>query len=266
MKSDARVSALYLYPIKSTQPNEVTRLKISAEGVEHDRRFMLTDLNGQFITARKHGALFDLASQLIDDGLVIRHRDGSQLTVRYDDFIQTALCTVWGTEFDSLMARDAINQWLSDKLQSTVVLRWCGHHSARRIKRYPDTALSFADGYPLLLTNMQSLARVQHHCPVALDIRQFRPNIVIDNVPALAELSWQRLRIGEVEFIHTKPCERCILTTRDLHTGQLEPKAEPFRTLKKHFANAQGKPIFGANLIALNHGTITLGDPIDVLA
>ncbi|MBE2896602.1 MOSC domain-containing protein [Pasteurellaceae bacterium HPA106] len=266
MKFRPYVTALYLYPIKSTQPQAVTELEISDEGITFDRRFMLTDLSGNFITARKHGALYDLTAHITATGLCVAHRDGSHIDVHYTDFEQTALCTVWRTTFISHVASDAINHWFSQKLQSAVQLRWCGHSSTRRIKRYPQTALSFADGYPLLLTNQQSLLNVQQHCPVVIDMRQFRPNIVIDNAPALSELHWQRLRIGGVEFIHAKPCERCILTTRDLQSGQLEPKAEPFRTLKKHFANAQGQPLFGANLIAVNSGTIALDDPIDVLA
>ncbi|MBE2894182.1 MOSC domain-containing protein [Spirabiliibacterium falconis] len=266
MKFKPQVTALYLYPIKSTQPYCVQQATVTSEGLHFDRRFMLTDNNGAFITARKHGGLYDVTAYPTPQGLWIQHRDGSHIEVHYSDFTQTALCTVWGTEFESLVAKADINQWFSEKLQSAVQLRWCGFASERRIQRYPDTALSFADGYPLLLTNQHSLEQVQRHCPVEIDMRQFRPNIVIQHVQAFAENTWQRIKIGQIEFINAKACERCILTTRDLASGQLQPKSEPFRTLKKHFANEQGKPIFGANLIAMQSGVIHVGDTLEILA
>lgn len=265
MIQTATIRQINLYPIKSTQPTSVSNALVQPSGLEFDRTFMLAEPDGKFITARKDGGLFALTALPTAQGLWVRHLDGSSIEVHYADFQQQNRCEVWSNHFESLIAPEPINRWFSEKLQKAVQLRWTGFDSQRRIKRYPEQALSFADGYPLLLTNLQSLAEVQQHCPVAIDMAQFRANIVIDNAPAFSENQWQQIQIGEVRFINAKPCIRCILTTRDPQTAELQPKAEPFRTLKKHFADADGQPVFGTNLVPLNSGIIKIGDPLLVL-
>ncbi|MGV6989263.1 MOSC domain-containing protein [Testudinibacter sp. P80/BLE/0925] len=259
------VTQINLYPIKSTRPTSVSNALVQPSGLEFDRTFMLTEPDGKFITARKDGALFALTALPTAQGLWVRHSDGSSIEVRYTDFQRQNSCEVWGNHFESLLAAEHINHWFSEKLQRTVQLRWTGFASQRRIKRYPEQALSFADGYPLLLTNLQSLAAVRQHCPVDVNMAQFRANLVIDNAPAFSENQWQHIQIGEVRFINAKPCIRCMLTTRNPQTAELQPKAEPFRTLKKYFADADGQPVFGTNLVPLNSGIIKLGDPLLVL-
>ncbi|TNG94115.1 MOSC domain-containing protein [Pasteurellaceae bacterium USgator11] len=261
----SHITQINLYPIKSTQPITVSKALVQPYGLEFDRTFMLTEPDGSFISARKDGELFAFSAVPSAQGLHIHHQDGSSVTALYHDFSRQAECQVWGNHFDSLLANDNINSWFSEKLQRAVQLRWLGFEPQRRIKRYPEQALSFADGYPLLLTNLQSLASVQQHCPVEISMTQFRANLVIDNAAAFSENQWQKIRIGEVEFINAKPCIRCILTTRDPQTAELQRNMEPFRTLKKHFADSQGQPVFGINLVPLNCGMIRIGDSLQIL-
>ncbi|HBO38564.1 MAG TPA: MOSC domain-containing protein, partial [Pasteurellaceae bacterium] len=135
-----------------------------------------------------------------------------------------------------------------------------------RIKKFPDNPVSFADGYPLLLTNSKSLEAVQMQCPSAIEMSQFRPSIVIEGHTAFEEQQWDKIQIGNVTFLHSKPCVRCVLTTRDPQTNRLHPKMEPFRTLKKLNPNEEGMPIFGINLLPLNSDIIRIGDPVKVLS
>ncbi|MDH3001613.1 Fe-S protein [Chelonobacter oris] len=260
------VSEIRLYPIKSTQAVSVSSALVQPYGLEFDRTFMLTETDGRFITARKDGELFAFTALPMPQGLWVQHQDGSAVEVCYQDFQQQNACEVWGSRFDSRIAPDKINRWFSEKLQRAVQLRWTGFESQRRIKRYPQQALSFADGYPLLLTNQSSLAQVQQRCPVPIRMAQFRPNLVIDNAAAFSENHWQQIQIGQVRFINAKPCTRCILTSRDPQTAELQAKMEPFRTLKKHFADADGQPVFGTNLVPLNSGIIRVGDPLVILS
>ena len=259
------ISEINLYPIKSTQPTSVSQALVQPYGLEFDRTFMLTELDGNFITARKDAELFALTALPTAQGLWVKHQDGSAIEIFYRDFTQQNVCQVWGNQFNAFIAAEHVNQWFSQKIQRAVQLRWTGFESQRRIKRYPEQALSFADGYPLLLTNSNSLSAVQAHCPVTIKMAQFRANIVIDHAPAFSENQWKQIQIGEVRFINAKPCIRCILTTRDPQTGELQQKMEPFRTLKKHFADADGQPVFGTNLVPLNSGIIRQGDPLLIL-
>ncbi|PJG83990.1 MOSC domain-containing protein [Caviibacterium pharyngocola] len=257
---------IYLYPIKSTQAYGVEQAVVQTQGLNFDREFMLTEPDGKFITARKDGALYDFAAFPVPLGLQVHHRDGSVIFVRYQDFQQQSECEVWGNQFAAFVAPETINHWFSEKIGRAVQLRWLGEHSQRRIKRYPDTPLSFADGYPLLLCTRQSFDFLQQACPSPITINRFRPSIVIDGEVPFAEQTWDKIRIGEVTFLHTKPCERCVLTARDPQTKEIDAKMEPFRTLKKINANEEGKPLFGINLIPLNHGIIRLHDSVEVLS
>lgn len=257
--------AIHLYPIKSTLGYSVSQAVVQPQGLSFDREFMLTEPNGKFITARKDAELYHFSAMPVPFGLYVRHKNGNSLLVRYQDFSQMQTCEVWGTEFSSLIATDKINRWFSEKIGREVQLRWTGEHTQRQIKRFPQHPLSFADGYPLLLTNTASLTELQKHCPAPILMSQFRPNLVIEGNTPFEEQQWDRIQIGEVTFLHTKPCERCVLTTRNPETGQLNPTMEPFRSLKKLNSNEEGKPIFGINLLPLNSGIITLDDPVNLL-
>ncbi len=257
--------SIHLYPIKSTLDHPVSQAVVQTQGLAFDREFMLTEPNGKFISARKEAALYHFSAIPVPFGLYITHNDGSRLVVNYRDFIQSQDCEVWGTEFASFVAADEINRWFSEKVGRNVQLRWLGEQSQRRIKRFPDNPLSFADGYPLLLTNTKSLEALENHCPHPIKMAQFRPNIVIEGNAPFEEQQWDKIRIGEVTFLHTKPCERCVLTTRDPDNNELHPQMEPFRTLKKVNPNEEGKPIFGINLLPLNSGIIRVEDKVNIL-
>lgn len=260
-----QVIALNIYPIKSTQAYSLQQSEISPQGLLFDRTFMLTELNGHFITARKDAELFKFKAIPSLDSLQVIHQDGSQVIVKTKDFITETECQVWNDQFNSLIAPAQINQWFSQKIGRPVQLRWLGEKSQRVIKKFPSNPLSFADAYPILLVSLASLDKLQQHCPTLLDIGQFRGNIVINGSIPFAEENWQKIQIGEVSFLHTKPSTRCILTARDPKTGELNSQLEPFRTLKKLNKNLQGEPVFGINLLPLNSGVVEVGDKITIL-
>lgn len=259
------IISLHLYPIKSTLSYDVQQAVVLPRGLNFDRQFMLTDPNGKFITARKEGQLYHLSAYPLPNGLFVQHKTGAQLHINFSDFSQMQSCEVWGTEFASFVANDEINQWFSQFIGLPVQLRWLGQQSQRPLKRFPDQRLSFADGAPILLTSLGSLNKLQQHCASPIKMSQFRPNIVCDNVNAFSEQQWRKIQIGTVQFLHLKPSTRCILTTRDPDTNQLDPRAEPFRTLKKLNVNEKGEPVFGINLLPLSTGVIKLGDKISIL-
>jgi hypothetical protein len=85
--------------------------------------------------------------------------------------------------------------------------------------------VSFADGYPLLLTSSASLDELGRWLiedgeqPVPMT--RFRPSAVVTGAPAWAEDRWRRIRVGAVEFRVVKPCGRCVVTTTDQITGEV---------------------------------------------
>jgi uncharacterized protein YcbX/ferredoxin len=260
------LSQIFIHPVKSMRGLQFSHAQVGASGLAFDRIFMLTDRDGKFITARQYPSLVCFTPSLITDGIVLSAPDGQSMTVRFDDFSNTMSPTeVWGSEFSAHIAPEEVNDWLSRHLKTPVQLRWVGPQLTRRIKRYPEIPLSFADGYPFLLINVASFEALQNRCPVPIKLPQFRPNFVVDGAPAFAEDGWKTVKIGDVIFDVAKPCSRCILTTVNIDSGKAHPAIEPLNTLKQFRSAENGDVDFGMNLIARTQGVVRVGDTIEVL-
>jgi uncharacterized protein len=122
----------------------------------------------------------------------------------------------------------------------------------------------FADGYPLLVTNIASLAdlnqRMQRNAINAMSMNRFRPNIVIDGLPAWDEDHIETISIGEVELKLVKPCVRCEVTTTDQASGA-RLSDEPLNTLARFRNNPDlGGVTFGWNAVVIKPGQIAIAD------
>ncbi|BDH46462.1 hypothetical protein TUM12370_25060 [Salmonella enterica subsp. enterica serovar Choleraesuis] len=260
------LSRLYLHPVKSMRALRQSHAMVQPEGLAFDRQFMVTEPDGTFITARQTPELVLFTPALTPDGLFLQGPDGSSVTIRFADFAQSQEPTeVWGNHFTARIAPEAINQWLSQFFQRPVQLRWTGPASTRRVEARPDVPLSFADGYPFLLTNESSLRDLQQRCPASVSMEHFRPNLVVTGTEAWAEDSWKVIRIGQVVFDVVKPCSRCIFTTISPARGKKHPSGEPLRTLQQFRSASNGDVDFGQNLIARNSGIIQVGDEVEIL-
>jgi uncharacterized protein YcbX len=126
--------------------------------------------------------------------------------------------------------------------------------------------VSFADGYPLLLTSTASLDRLgdwlaaEGERPVPMN--RFRPSVVVTGDEPWAEDTWRRLRIGAVSFRVAKPCGRCVVTTTDQATG--ERGTQPLKILgdRRRFGQSL---VFGQNLIPDSPGLIRVGDLVEIM-
>lgn len=263
----ATLSRLFIHPVKSMRGIGLTHAFADISGMAFDRIFMITEPDGTFITARQFPAMVRFTPAVLHDGLHLTAPDGSSALVRFVDFVgQPSPTEVWGNHFTSRIAPDAINQWLTPFFKRDAQLRWLGDDLTRRVKRHDAVPLSFADGFPFLLTNEASLRDLQQRCRASVRMEQFRPNLVVTGAQAWEEDSWKTLRIGDVVFDVVKPCSRCIFTTISPEKGQKHPAAEPLSTLQSFRTNpANGDVDFGQNLIARNSGVVRVGDDVEIL-
>lgn len=263
----ATLSRLFIHPVKSMQGIGLTHAFADISGMAFDRIFMITEPDGTAITARQFPAMVRFTPAVLHDGLHLTAPDGSSALVRFADFVgQPSPTAVWSSKFTSRIAPDAINQWLTPFFKRDVQLRWLGDDLTRRVKHHDAVPLSFADGFPFLLTNEASLRDLQQRCRASVRMEQFRPNLVVTGAQAWEEDSWKTLRIGDVIFDAVKPCSRCIFTTISPEKGQKHPSAEPLSTLQSFRTNpANGDVDFGQNLIARNSGVIRVGDEVEIL-
>ncbi|UYM56554.1 YcbX family protein [Leclercia adecarboxylata] len=264
----ATLSRLFIHPVKSMRGIGLTHALADVSGFAFDRIFMVTELDGIFITARQFPQMVRFIPAPVQDGLHLTAPDGSSSIVRFSDFAPADAPTeVWGNHFTARIAPDAINRWLSEFFSRPVQLRWVGPELTRRVAKFAAVPLSFADGFPYLLTNEASLRDLQQRCPASVQMEQFRPNLVVTGAAAWEEDTWKVIRIGEVIFDVVKPCSRCIFTTVSPEKGQKHPAGEPLKTLQS-FRTAQdnGDVDFGQNLIPRSSGVIRVGDEVEILS
>ena len=125
-------------------------------------------------------------------------------------------------------------------------------------------SVSFADGFPLLVTTTASLQAVSELCQRPLDMRRFRPNLVLSGAQPWQEESWRKLRIGDIELALVKPCTRCILTTVDPDTGVADPDRVPLLPMSKQKRGHAGV-VFGMNALVTKSGKFSLHEQVHVL-
>lgn len=266
------LSGLRRYPVKSCRGADVSRAVVERAGLAGDRRWMLVRDDGAVVTARTHPRLVLVAPTPAADGLRLTGPGMPPLTVPVPDGEPLpARVHRWDTA--GVPAGPEAAAWFSDLLGSSVRLLHLDDPARRRPDpgfSHDDDRVSFADGYPLLLTSAASLdalnalvAEGRHAAEAPLPMTRFRPNAVVEGAPAWAEDGWRRIRIGAAEFRVAKGCSRCVLTTVDPETAA--KGREPMATLARH-RRFDGKVWFGVNLIPDDPGAeITVGDPVEVL-
>lgn len=172
---------------------------------------------------------------------------------------------VWDDEVDVQLAADAAHAWFTRFLGSPCRLVHQPDEAFRQVNRVYAAAgvgVSLADAFPLLLIDQGSLDDLNRRLEEPVEMRRFRPNLVVEGSEPFAEDTWHKIRAGEVEFRLAKPCARCAIPTVNPETGEVGK--EPTRTLATY--RRRGHDIFfGWNLVAAAPGTLRVGDPVVVL-
>ena len=263
--STINLAQINIYPIKSSAGIQLSTSWVDEYGLSSDRRFVITDNKGQFISARTEPKLCLIQANITATGLMLTAPNMPVLSINYRTFSQSYQnVSVWKDTISAQHCQANYDFWFSDYLNKPCQLLYFGDESKRLVKN-KTSQVAFADGYPLLLISENSLADLNQRSGISFEMSRFRPNVVVAGCQAFAEDTWQRIRIGEVEFELTKPCSRCILTTVDPLTGEKHPNLEPLKSLKSYRKIASGDVMFGQNLVPLNQGQIKANDPIIVM-
>lgn len=265
------VDRLYVHPVKSTRGTETPAATVEPWGLAGDRRWLVATPDGGFLTARRNDGLLTITAAETDDGLILAAPGHVTLRVAYP--VGGAALPTAVTRLDAVRAAhpDA-DAWLTAVLGEPVRLGWLDDPRRRTVSAQhggvPDDPLNLADAGPLLLTTTASLDRLNDWVsatrrergetdPGPLDVRRFRPNVVVDGAPEpFVEDTWSSVRIGEVDFRVTEPCDRCVLTTIDPDTRA--HGHEPIRTLARH-RKWDGHVWFGVRLVPLSVGVLRRG-------
>ncbi|MCG7533232.1 MOSC domain-containing protein [Psychrobium sp. MM17-31] len=261
----ATLTQINVYPIKSLGGIQLSHAFVGETGLALDRQLMLVDKNGKFVTARKWPHLLAFQVLLDDKGWVVVGPSGEQLSIARAQFKQSVDVNIWRHDMKAACADESVNAWFSKQLNSDVRLVSVCDESARYVADSKQE-IAFSDGYPLLIIGQGSLNELNQRATEDSIMDQFRTNLVFDGEMGFVEDTWQRVRIGEVEFKFVKPCERCVMTTVNFDDYSFRKNREPLATLKQFRADPKGRLMFGENLIAVNSGMIKVGDEIEVLS
>ena len=261
------IRSLHVYPVKGLKGIDVSEARCTDRGLENDRRFMVVDREGVFLTQRSHPRMATVWTDIAGDalelsapdmepvGVPLRPADGARLSVR-----------VWRSTCDAIAASQEADAWLSAYLGGDYRIVYMPDATERLCN--PDFAgpgkrVSFADGYAYLVAGTASLADLNRrlaakgHAPVPMT--RFRPNIVVEGAAPYAEDSWGDVALGGARLRGVKPCGRCEVTTTDQATGEVRGP-EPLATLGEYRTDPTLGVLFGMNYVTVSEGVLRIGD------
>jgi uncharacterized protein YcbX len=257
------LTGLTIYPIKSARGTPVRESEVDAFGLRYDRRWMVVDQAGEFLSQRSHSRLA-LVVPTVDAGVLRVDAPGTpplELPLDPSPTVTTKV-TVWNDTCRASWLGEKAACWFSDFLGSACSLV---HMAADTIRPADSTyaprsaRVSFSDGFPFLLLSEESLADLNQRLAEPLPMNRFRPNLVVAGGKPYDEDRWQTIGIGGLRLKIVKPCARCLVTTTDQATG--ERGREPLRTLAT-YRNIDGKAMFGQNAVHEGPGRLRVGDPV----
>lgn len=282
-----RVAALWVYPVKSLGGVAVPAARVGALGLDGDRRWMLVDADGRFLSQREHPRMAAGRVALGTEGggapagaLTLSAPGVSPLTLTPPGAgAPRARVTVWGDVVDAALAPPDAHAWASAWLGAPVRLVYLPDDARRPVDpRYagPGDRTAFTDGYPVLVASRASLddlnRRLTGRGELPVGIERFRPSVLVEAEPgetlgAYAEDGWGALALGggpgAVELALVKPCGRCVVTTiaqgEEADVGAGEARGpEPLRTLAGYRRHGS-KVLFAQNAVVRREGVVRVG-------
>jgi len=268
-----KIQSIHIYPVKGMAGIQVNQAKLEPEGFQYDRRWMLVDQQGVFISQRNLVQLVNAKINMLKDELHIEINETS-VRVKYNEYSDHEISV---SVFDSNMQVHEVSSEVSEKLSKAFdkkVKLVQVSTATNRIKDFQkhikdwekdlstiphSTKVSFADGYPYLIVGTASMDLLNEKLPEAMNVDRFRANIIIETSVPHEEDHWKKIQIGDQELLVIKPCARCQVPTINQKTG-VKGK-EPSLTLSK-YRRFDNKIMFGQNAISLSQGILSVGDEL----
>ncbi len=275
-----KITQLVIYPVKSLGGIALDDACLTAEGLARDRRWMVVDDVGRFVTQRQMPAMATIRVSVESEALVLSHPGVEPLCVPLAARgLTRRSVTVWEDRCDALDEGPEARAWLRAVLgdlrgSGLSLVRFATDHR-RRVEPHSlasgeEAHTGFADGFPFLVSSTATLAELNRRLlakglePVPMS--RFRPNIVVETAAPLAEDDWCELAAadGRWRLGLRKPCQRCKIITVDQRSGVIALAGEPLRTLVEMNARLAPGGYFGQNAILLagDGARLSVGDTV----
>ncbi|ASU77473.1 MOSC domain-containing protein [Actinopolyspora erythraea] len=266
-----QVSELVRYPVKGCAGDSVSDVELTASGLRHDRRFMVTDEDGLFRTQRGSPSLARVRPEITSGGerLTLRAEGVEALHLNVDTGLPRRDVTLHGVNYRGIDQGNAVAEWFSEVIGARSRLVCVPPEHERTTDGLTSGTAAYADSGPLLVVSESTLdslnARLAVRGEAELPMDRFRPNIVISgwDEPHLEDLA-RRITIGEAELGYAKLAKRCGVTRVDQETG-IKAGPEPIRTLADYRGSSTRTGVFlGSKFAVLRAGKLSLGDEVVV--
>lgn len=228
---------IIIYPVKSLGGIHLKESLVQREGLQYDRRWMLLDENGGFLTQRTvpkmalvqpeisdgHMSFYSTENKSNKIKILIQELDGPSMPVK-----------IWKDQVAARPVSKMADEWFSDTLGVKCELVKIEDNAMRYdITGAAGKYVSFADSQPFLIIGEQSLFDLNTRLENPVPMNRFRPNFVFSGGEAYVEDAWSEFIIGGIKFKNVKPCARCVLTTVDQNLGA-KINNEPLYTLSNY--------------------------------
>ncbi len=263
------VTRLIVYPVKSLAGIELQESEVDAMGLKYDRRWMLVSPEGKFLSQRTLPQMALIKTSLTKDGQLTLSMDHKvpHVVAAIDKNAEKMDVIIWGDQLQVQKVGAESDAWLSDCLGvdchlvyiADEVVRQCDLEFAEEGER-----TGFADGFPMLFISEESLQDLNQRLDEEVDMRRFRPNVVIAGCEAYAEDKLKDFLISGVPMKGVKLCSRCPIPMVDPDLGKRVGK-EPIATLSS-YRKWDNKVFFGINVIHQQPGIISVGDCLESIS
>jgi uncharacterized protein len=253
------IAELLVYPVKSLRGVSLTCSHVERRGLRHDRRWMVVDADGRFMTQRELYKMALIDTAITDSGLVLSQEGKGSVEVPFEPKGATREVQVWKSFCQAQEVGEEPNRWLSDTLGRSAALVYMPETTERPLappEGKQGEVIAFSDAQPILIASQASIEDLNGKLKNPIPIRRFRPNVVVKGCDAFEEDRWQSIQFGDVALRKTKRCGRCLVTTIDIQTGT--PSDEPLRTLNA-FRKDGNNVFFGCYYVPESFGELRIG-------
>jgi hypothetical protein len=250
----AQVTSLYRYPVKGLTPEPLSSVDLQAgETMPYDRVYAIENGPGRFDP--------DAPRHLPKVTFLMLMRDERLATLRSQFDPATATLTlhrdgkqVARGQLSTRLGRQMIEQFIAAYMQTSL-------RGAPKIVSAPGHSFSDVAAKCLHIVNLASVRDLERIVGRPIDPLRFRPNVIIDGLPAWKEFDWvnSRARLGGVDVAVLERTDRCDATNVDPATG-VRDLAIP-AALKR----SQGHTAFGVYAVVKTNGAIAVGDGAELL-
>ncbi len=261
-----KLSEIFIYPITSLGGISLQQSTVEEKGLKYDRRMMLVDKTGKFLTQRDYPKMALLKTSMEEDLIkIIDRKTGLEIKIfSHQTTNEKMNVIIWEDNCSALKVSAEADEFFSDTLRLKCHLVLMPEDEKRvidREKKYikEDRVVSFADAYPFLVIGQSSLNDLNKKLLEPLPMNRFRPNLVFTGGDPFEEDNWKDFNIGQLKFRAVKPCARCVITTTNQDTA--ERNEEPLKTLAT-YRNFGNKVLFGINVISNSTGNVFVGDEL----